>query len=124
MLDNPRALAFSSAQDLYIIDSGNFKIRKLTMDGNFSTFVGYTHDSSVSSQKTDSWSGIGQVLLPGHWKQPNQYVDLQNLYFLNIDHEDNLWFVDSEANKIWSTPLASKQYAKLTGDAGIYLEQY
>eukprot|EP00418_Pyrodinium_bahamense_P004952 CAMPEP_0179013624 /NCGR_PEP_ID=MMETSP0796-20121207/1825_1 /TAXON_ID=73915 /ORGANISM="Pyrodinium bahamense, Strain pbaha01" /LENGTH=1076 /DNA_ID=CAMNT_0020709139 /DNA_START=45 /DNA_END=3273 /DNA_ORIENTATION=+ len=120
VLNNPRALAFSSEADLYIADSGNRKIRKVTPGGVFSTFVGM--NSRAPSR--DSFSGLGSLLLPGHWEEPYQHQSLGTLYFLNIDHADNLWFVDGPGNRVWKTPLNSRSRKIVNGYSRRLVEHY
>mmetsp|Transcript_23336 Transcript_23336/g.66456 ORF Transcript_23336/g.66456 Transcript_23336/m.66456 type:complete len:1128 (-) Transcript_23336:161-3544(-) len=120
MLYNPRALAFSSVQDLFIADSGNRKVRKLTPEGVFSTLVGVSSRAPVASDIPAPAS----IMLPGHYQQPSMNISIGTLYFLNIDHDDNLWFIDGPPTRFWKTPLYPKTEIALSGSSGRMLEFY
>mmetsp|Transcript_72487 Transcript_72487/g.207982 ORF Transcript_72487/g.207982 Transcript_72487/m.207982 type:complete len:1137 (-) Transcript_72487:199-3609(-) len=129
MFSYPRALAFSSSQDLYIVDSGNLKIRKLTTSvfpdqasGILSTFIG-SRGSTVSFDRT-SEGKLGSMFLPGSWAQANAFVSLGMAYHVNIDHEDNLWFTDS-TNVLWMAPLKNSiNVASDSAEVNIYADHY
>jgi hypothetical protein len=122
-LHNPRALAFSSDGDLYIADSGNRKIRRLSLqDDILTTFIGTTVPSFNASQ---NYYGHGRWFLPGNWEEANLNVRLASLYFLTIDKEDRLWFADSggdNANRLLVAPLHNDSYQEVwvSNDMGAY----
>lgn len=123
-LNYPRALAFSSSQDLYIADSGSWKIRKLNPGGIVSTFVG-AHGRSYKSPSPQNEQGLGSSFLPGSWEQPNEYVAIAELYSLAIDSDDNLWFLDTKTNKILMSPLKDASISTSnSGEANVYAENY
>eukprot|EP00933_Yihiella_yeosuensis_P072463 TRINITY_DN8084_c0_g2_i1.p1 TRINITY_DN8084_c0_g2~~TRINITY_DN8084_c0_g2_i1.p1 ORF type:complete len:1208 (+),score=188.14 TRINITY_DN8084_c0_g2_i1:226-3849(+) len=128
----PRALAFSSTQDLYFVDSGSRKVRRLTTyigppsattSGVISKFVGlkskYSNESMLSSL-----GHFAKTMLPGHWEQLNEAVQLRAMYFLNIDNHDRLWYVDSANNRVFLAPLVSGIDWTMTGDFGKYLDRF
>jgi len=130
-LNYPRALAFSSNQDLYFVDSGNLKIRRLTTNvfpenssGVLSTFIG-SHGRKYADISPRNVEGLGAVFLPMSWQQPNEYVSLKMLYFLNIDRDDNLWYTDSDTNRLLMAPL--RNLTIVTSESSlvnIFAEQY
>jgi len=117
---NPRAVSLASNGDLYIADSGNRKIRRLR-NGIISTFVG-----SGLQFNTRVWTSLKEKesLLPGHWSELNEDVAFESLYFLKVDHEDNLWFVDGGNHRIFMAPLEKKVTSEFTGLVGIYDNNY
>mmetsp|Transcript_12053 Transcript_12053/g.21393 ORF Transcript_12053/g.21393 Transcript_12053/m.21393 type:complete len:1218 (+) Transcript_12053:77-3730(+) len=129
---NPRALAFSSQQDLYFVDSGSHKIRKLsnTSLGDpsgqpyiLSTFAGQNDWPSSSSTLT-SFKGTLQAALPGHYKVKNENLQIRSLYFLTIDRHDKLWFIDTDNNRIFVSPLQTWSSIRYNGDFGGFQRKF
>lgn len=119
-LNNPRAIVISAARDIYIVDSGNRKIRKISADlSSMVTFVG-TKVKSVSF----GFTGFSKKALPGHWSEANHDVALDSIYILSIDRNQNLWFVDSSNNRIWLSPTTDEVVRKYTGLVGTMLDIY
>eukprot|EP00931_Biecheleriopsis_adriatica_P060615 TRINITY_DN36412_c0_g2_i1.p1 TRINITY_DN36412_c0_g2~~TRINITY_DN36412_c0_g2_i1.p1 ORF type:complete len:1215 (+),score=190.73 TRINITY_DN36412_c0_g2_i1:85-3729(+) len=132
LLWNPRALAFSSTQDLYFIDSGSGKVRMLTTSlgdpaasapATMSTFTGHATWPS-SSDMYSSFKGNVKKMLPGHWVVPNEFLQLRGMYFLTIDSHDNLWLVDSDNNRIFEAPLRNRSRVLVSGDFGKHLNKF
>jgi hypothetical protein len=132
-LNDPRALAFSFDQDLFIVDSGNRKIRQLLFTigsgirktGNMTTLLGYGEE--LSQKSFDSSMKIHEgVFLSGLWGESNKNVAMKSIYSLQIDTEDNLWFVDASNNRVYMTPLKAdgKRTVKADGYIGRFLEYY
>jgi len=129
---NPRALAFSSQQDLYFVDSGSHKIRKLNTSlgdpsnsgpGNLSTFAGH-NDWPKTLGLQASLKGKLQDALPGHFKVKNEYLQIRTLFFLTIDRDDKLWFIDGDNNRIFVTPLQPSSNSWFNGDFGGFQEKF
>ncbi|CAE8641818.1 unnamed protein product [Polarella glacialis] len=122
---NPRALAFSSTQDLYFVDSGARKIRKLTpgSPGIISTFAGRASTYS-NVDMSSSFGDMVSRMLTGSFMQSNDQVQMRALYFLNIDHNDNVWFVDSTNARILMSPLSNLSHVSTTADFGSYQKKF
>eukprot|EP00927_Polykrikos_kofoidii_P031793 TRINITY_DN2725_c0_g1_i1.p1 TRINITY_DN2725_c0_g1~~TRINITY_DN2725_c0_g1_i1.p1 ORF type:complete len:1073 (+),score=70.17 TRINITY_DN2725_c0_g1_i1:346-3564(+) len=120
VLNNPRAIVFSEDHDLYIVDSGTRRILRLSSDlKTLSTFIGVT--MSPASWRFDRASN---EFLPGLWEQQNQDVALESLFAIQIDQEQNLWFVDSSSNRIFMAPTSSNRTLWMDGLAGALFENY
>jgi sugar lactone lactonase YvrE len=72
MFNNPSAIATDSSSNFFVLDSSNYRVRKVTPDGTVTTFI-----------------GGGQYGPPGYGTN----VSLQNYSFggMAIDHSDVLW---------------------------------
>lgn len=72
MFNNPTAVVADSSSNLFVLDSSNYRIRKVTPDGTVTTFI-----------------GGGQFGPPGYGTN----VSLQNYSFraMIIDHSDVMW---------------------------------
>ena len=112
---NPRSLAFASNQDLYFVDSGSHKIRRLTTslgdpranpNATISTFLGNS-DWTAENGMWQAFRGVAKVMLPGHFESPNADLHLRALYALTIDKYDRLWTIDSDSNRIFMAPLVA-----------------
>lgn len=77
-LFGPSSVAFDSLGNMYISDSGNKVIRKVTKDGKITTFAG---SKTVINEQTN-----GPVLATN--------VNLLNPFGVTVDKEDNVYIVD------------------------------
>ncbi|CAE7256815.1 unnamed protein product [Symbiodinium pilosum] len=126
---NPRSLAFASNQDLYFVDSGSHKIRRLTTslgdpranpNATISTFLGNS-DWTAENGMWQAFRGVAKVMLPGHFESPNADLHLRALYALTIDKYDRLWTIDSDSNRIFMAPLVNRTLVWLVDDFGNFL---
>ena len=78
--DSPRGIVIDSDNNFYIADTGNDKIRKITPDGNVTTFAG--------SGWYDSTDGVGTAAA---FKTPSEIA---------IDSDNNLYVADTFNHKI------------------------
>eukprot|EP00929_Paragymnodinium_shiwhaense_P044194 TRINITY_DN22679_c0_g1_i1.p1 TRINITY_DN22679_c0_g1~~TRINITY_DN22679_c0_g1_i1.p1 ORF type:complete len:1501 (-),score=314.51 TRINITY_DN22679_c0_g1_i1:202-4170(-) len=119
-LNNPRGMAFSEAQDLYLIDSGSRRILRLTADLSWvSVFVG-----RKTSHVSDHFVKHLGLLLSGHWQQPNDDVVLHAIQGVTVDREQNLIFADSMHNRIWMSPTQMNTYVTVPGPTNDYVNAY
>jgi len=103
-MNNPRALAFASSGELYIVDSGNRKIQRLDLTSNtWETYVGSSASDDLMALERE-----GGVFLAGSWSENNLNVVISAIYTLAIDGLDQLWFMDAANNRIFKTPLIHK----------------
>ena len=79
-LDNPRGIAFDSDDNLYIADSGNYRIRKVSRNGIVSTFAG---------NGTQGFRGDGGLAVQAQLARPiDVAVDsANNVFILDIDNQ-------------------------------------
>lgn len=84
-LDNPAAVFFNPAGDLYIADSGNDRIRRVSTGGIITTLVGAMHDPKVASNGDGGPSNLAFIYAP---------------YSLYFDPAGNLFFSDMLHNEI------------------------
>lgn len=126
---NPRSLAFASNQDLYFVDSGSRKIRRLTTslgdplnnpNASVTTFLGNSEWTSTHGM-WESFRGIAKVTLPGHFVSRNEHLHLRAMYAILIDKHDRLWTIDSDNNRIFMAPLVNSSITRLAGDFGNFL---
>ncbi|CAE7908805.1 SOQ1 [Symbiodinium sp. KB8] len=126
---NPRSLAFASNQDLYFVDSGSRKIRRLTTslgdplnnpNASVTTFLGNSEWTSTHGM-WESFRGIAKVTLPGHFVSRNEHLHLRAMYAILIDKHDRLWTIDSDNNRIFMAPLVNRSITRLAGDFGNFL---
>ncbi len=82
MFYNPSAVVADSQSNLFILDSSNYRIRKVTPDGTVSTFA-----------------GGGSGTLPGYGTNVSLYPIL-SLSSMTIDHSNALLFTDSADGRI------------------------
>jgi hypothetical protein len=133
ILNNPRALALTllgdgaGRHDLYIVDSGNRKIRRLVTYwqngawhvGNFSTFLGSGQpsiDLNIASMRLGP-----NGLLSGSWVEDNENLLLNAIYNIQIDREEeNLWVIDGVNSRVFMVPLADKTIKETKGFIGRY----
>ena len=85
LISNPQSLTYDSAGNLYIADTGNYRIRKVDVSGNISTFAG--NGSSVDS-------GDGG---------PATSASFNGLSNLTFDTANNLYFLTSYRVKVISS---------------------
>ncbi|MFE9499076.1 hypothetical protein [Streptomyces collinus] len=82
-LTNPRGIAVDSAGDLYIADSGNHRIRKITMaDGKVHTFAG---------TGAATYGGDGGLATAAHLNNPHDVA---------VDGADNVYIADYHNHRI------------------------
>ncbi|MEV5803286.1 Teneurin-2 [Streptomyces collinus] len=82
-LTNPRGIAVDSAGDLYIADSGNHRIRKITMaDGKVHTFAG---------TGAATYDGDGGLATAAHLNNPHDVA---------VDGADNVYIADYHNHRI------------------------
>jgi len=73
MFNNPSQIVADSSGNLFVLDAGNYRIRKITPDGTVSTFVGGGNSSLPAYGTNASLSNLGP------------------LRAMAIDHSDALW---------------------------------
>jgi hypothetical protein len=96
MFNNPLAIVSDSASNLFVLDVGNFCIRKITPDGSVSTFA-----------------GRGGVQPPGNGT--NVTLGLTYNSSMAIDHSDALWIlVEDNANNLHLLRIRSDGYVTKT----------
>jgi len=121
-LNNPRALAFTEAQDLYVVDSGNAKVKRLSADGQFfNTFLGFKPSSGGVSSFLRS-----QALnpLPGTWAERNEDVVIDSLYTLSVDREQNIWLADSSTSRLLKAPTMPQPEIRIAGMPGALVRSF
>jgi len=122
VLNYPRSLAFSSDSVLYIVDSGNLKIRQLSVNGIFSTFIG------AGAKPKASFDYLISEYLAGHFRVLNRDVTFRAIYTLQVDNSDNLWYVDPSLNRIMMSPLQTKKrewwQIDMKNNVATYLKMY
>lgn len=118
-------MAFSSTQDFYFSDSGNYQIRKL-----------YTHQSSLRlctllgskplrNQHSQSlYLEYEGRLLAGHLAMRNEHMSPKLLMKLQIDKNDNMWWNDYSDNRMYVTPLNDFTFGNVGGFMGKYVNFY
>src|SRR5262249_9779198 len=75
--NTPNALAFDSAGNLYILDGGNNRIRKVDKSGNINTIAGGGSGSGNSGPATNAQlAAVADITIDG----------ANNLYFSDNDH--------------------------------------
>jgi large repetitive protein len=139
--------ALDSSQNLYIADSGNNRIRKVSTSGNISTVAGtgtagYTGDGGAATSATISspvgivFDSTGNMYFSESTNQVIRKVDTsgnistyKTLGFtpgaIGIDSTDNIYIADAQNNKVWMldtsqvlTLFAGTGTAGYTGDGG------
>ena len=85
MLDSPRGLAIDAADNLYISDTQNDRIRKVDADGIITTFAGIGDDPAVSG------SGDGD---------PASVARINSPEGIAVDAGGNLYIVDGTIRKV------------------------
>ncbi|HXJ39746.1 MAG TPA: hypothetical protein VNH18_10740, partial [Bryobacteraceae bacterium] len=114
-LNAPGALATDSAGNLYIADTGNNRVRKVSPQGTITTFAG-TGNSAVNCTETGGYSGDGGPATSAALKCPRG---------ISIDRAGNVYIADSENYVIRKvTPdgnistFAGKNTQGYSGDGG------
>jgi len=79
MFNNPSSIVADSHSNLFVWDSGNYRIRKIAPDGTVSTFAGGGSNAQGTGTNVNLGSGIGG---------------------LTIDRNDTLWAFTSQYN-VW-----------------------
>ncbi|MBI4909415.1 MAG: hypothetical protein HY820_37700 [Acidobacteria bacterium] len=87
-LYNPRGLALDKNDNLYIADSGNRRVRKMSRGGVISTFAGGASSGVCSAQGCYGDGG------------PATAAWLDTPVAVAVDHEDNVFIADSRAGQI------------------------
>ena len=97
---NPWALGIDSSNNIYIADTGNNLIRKVTQAGNLSTFAGDNADVSACNANEYSTGAPPYTALQAHLCFPqgvafdslgNAYVtDTKNDVIYKVDNSGNL----------------------------------
>jgi hypothetical protein len=83
MFNNPQGVVADSSGNLFVLDSGNFRIRKITPDGTVSTFAGGGNQTSGF--------GTNASLIYGTVGDGNS---------LAIDHSNTLWIVSEDGHLV------------------------
>lgn len=97
MFSNPSQIVADSSSNLFVLDSGNARIRKITPDGTVSTFA-----------------GGGTAGLPGYGT--NVSISTWGIYSMAIDHSNALW-VTSGYNVLLR--IGSDGYVSKTNFSGV-----
>eukprot|EP00929_Paragymnodinium_shiwhaense_P007226 TRINITY_DN11115_c0_g1_i1.p1 TRINITY_DN11115_c0_g1~~TRINITY_DN11115_c0_g1_i1.p1 ORF type:complete len:1487 (+),score=225.40 TRINITY_DN11115_c0_g1_i1:62-4522(+) len=119
VLNNPRALAFSEAKELYVVDSGSRRIYRLT-----SNLTWYRRFVGINRAEFPLYDPLMAHLLPGHFKEPNELVVMETVHAIRIDRNQNLWFGDSSRHSLWMTPTDEQYRLLISGLVGVALEAY
>ncbi len=96
MFYNPSAIVVDSSSNFFVLDSSNYRIRKITPDGTVSTFV-----------------GGGQMGLPGFGT--NVSLSSYSFYGMAIDREDMLWITTSYPSLLRVAPNGFVQAVPING---------
>jgi hypothetical protein len=130
ILNYPRALAFSigsddSDQDLFIVDSGNRKIRRLTVYSATPRLTSFVGTGQVLGKEfTNSMKVYHGNMLSGHWAEASKNLSLLSIRSITINENDELWFPDSTNNRMFMTPVKESQSVQAEGYIGRYLDYY
>jgi uncharacterized protein (TIGR03437 family) len=105
LLNSPRGVAVDGSGNVYIADTGNFRIRKVTADGNISTIAG----NGVFGYSGDAGQAVN--------------AQIGNVSSLAVDAAGNIYFTDgTRLRKIVSagliTTIAGNTPAGYSGDGG------
>lgn len=123
MFNYPSAVVVDSATNFYVLDSQNYRIRKVTPSGTVSTFVGggqaavpgygtnvslgnYSFSGMTIDRANTLWiaTGYGATLLritPEGLVLPVTLPGISAASGICVDSEDNLYLADSSANRIF-----------------------
>jgi hypothetical protein len=112
-LNNPRGIALDAAGNLYIADTGNARIRKVTATGSISTVAGTSNGSPGNPGNT----GDGG---------PATEARLRSPYGVAVDATGNLYFAEMSASRIRKidangviTTVAGNGTRGFSGDGGL-----
>jgi len=95
MFNNPNAIVADSHSNLFIVDTGNYRIRKITPDGNVTTFAGGGGTAPP---------GIG-----------TNVAFASDIYGLTIDRNDTLWTTPGSGSGLYKiTSSAAVTFSNLT----------
>ena len=81
MFNNPSAIVADSSSNLFVWDSSNQLIRKITPSADVTTFAG---------------NGFGHITPPGYGT--NVYLPFTNITSMTMDQSNTIWFIGQSAN--------------------------
>eukprot|EP00403_Amphidinium_massartii_P001803 CAMPEP_0178383924 /NCGR_PEP_ID=MMETSP0689_2-20121128/7250_1 /TAXON_ID=160604 /ORGANISM="Amphidinium massartii, Strain CS-259" /LENGTH=1071 /DNA_ID=CAMNT_0020004155 /DNA_START=213 /DNA_END=3428 /DNA_ORIENTATION=+ len=121
-LHNPRQLRFSSTGELYLADQNNFKVRRIVDSGN-GTFLFSTWAGSGSGKDEDIYQ-YDSAFLAGHYSAPSLHVATGMIGKVEIDRDDQLWWIDALGNRIFYSPLYSSSLQGVSGHIGAQIQYF
>jgi sugar lactone lactonase YvrE len=100
-LNNPQGIAVDAAGNIYISDSGDRRIRKVTTSGTISAYAG-------SGNPCFPAQGCGN-------NGPATSANLSNPWQINLDASGNLFIADAPTNSVWEMNAGTQTMTIVAG---------